>query len=182
MRKGQGMSKATNEGIEILLYQEALTDLENERQGKSPLVGEMQRRFPDEYKIARELMLGMAKRLPLIALSIQQAEKISEMIHSEDEGLSSIQDVLNMQPVNALTLTHLVRLERQCIANKGAEARHSKPGASRENRAKVRAAWMSGKYRTRDKCAEAESKKMNMSLSTARKALINTPDLPSRCK
>jgi len=95
-----------------LLFDEARHDLVMEAEGTPAPVGKMQRQFPSAYQAAREFALCLAGRIPLLALSIKQAERISEMIHSEDEGLNSIQDVLNMQPVNVLTLTALVRLER----------------------------------------------------------------------
>ena len=59
---------------------------------------------------------------------------------------------------------------------KAAEARHSKPGGSREKRAKIQELWASGKYQSRDICVEQEAAALGMSLSTARKALIGTPD------
>lgn len=61
-------------------------------------------------------------------------------------------------------------------ARQMAEAKHDKPGGSREKRAAIRAAWASGKYASRDVCAEQECAALNMSISTARKALRNTPD------
>jgi hypothetical protein len=175
-------SEDIRSGIEGLLWQEAVNDLENERQGKPTTVGEMQKQFPDGYKATRGLVLGMAKGIPLLALSIKQAERISEMIHSEDEGLSSIQDVLNMQPVNALTLAHLVRLERTRTANKGADAKHNKPGGSRDKQEQIRSIWAKGNFTSREKCATQECDGLGMSYDTARKALRNTPEPPSRCK
>lgn len=154
--------------IEKLLCQEAARDLENERGGKPPSVGEMQRRFPEEYRAAREFVLGMAEIFPLLALSKQQAEKISEMIHSEDEGLHSIQEILNMQPVNALTLVHLVRLEREHTARKGADAKHR---ANREKSEKIRAIWATRRYKTKRECAEKECGKLGMKFEAARNAL-----------
>jgi hypothetical protein len=171
--------KDIRSGIEMLLWQEAVNDLENESQGKAASVGEMQKLDPEAYKAARELVLGMAKSFPLLALSMKQAERISEMIHSEDEGLSAIQDVLNMQPVNALTLAHLIHLERTRTAKRGADAKHNKPGGSRENQAKIRAIWAMGNFTSRDRCAEEECAALGMSYATARKALRNTPKPPS---
>lgn len=165
-----------------LLFDEARHDLAMEAEGTPAPVGKMQRQFPSAYQAAREFALCLAGRIPLLALSIKQAERISEMIHSEDEGLSSIQDVLNMQPVNVLTLTALVRLERARNAKKGAETRHNKPGGSREKQEKMRAIWAEGNFDSRDRCAEEECNELGMSFSAARKALRNTPDPPSRCK
>ena len=54
-------------------------------------------------------------------------------------------------------------------------ARHNKPGGSREKQKKIRDAWASGKYSSRDLCAEQECAGLGMSISAARKALRNTP-------
>jgi hypothetical protein len=172
---------SNSEQIESLLLTEAAHDLEMESRGTPAPIGEMQRRFPEEYKVARKLAAGIAYSFAVTVLSTRQAEKISEMIHSEDEGLSAIQDVLNMQPVNALTLAHLVRLERTRTANKGADAKHNKPGGSREKKAKIRAIWADGNFTSRDRCAEEECANLGMSFSAARKALRNAPKPPSRC-
>ncbi len=178
---------SNSEQIEWLLLTEAAHDLEMESRGTPAPIGEMQRRFSEEYKVARKLAAGIAHSYAVAVLSKRQAKIISEMIHSEDEGLSSIQDVLNMQPVNALTLTHLVHLERTRTANKGADAKHNKPGGSREKQEKIRAIWAKGNFTSRDLCAEQECGDLGMSFSAARKALHNTPDPhtpdpPSRCK
>jgi hypothetical protein len=64
---------------------------------------------------------------------------------------------------------------RSRVGKSAAEARHSRPGGSREARAKIREIWASGKYTTRERCAEEESAALGISFSTARKALRNTP-------
>jgi hypothetical protein len=173
---------SNSEQMEWLLLTEAAHDLEVESQGTPAPIGEMQKRFPEEYEVARKLASGIAYSFAVTVLSTRQAEKISEMIHSEDEGLRAIQDVLNMQPVNALTLATLVRLERVRNAKKGAEMRHNKPGGSREKQEQIRAIWARGNFGSRDLCAEEESGALGMSTSAARKALRNTPEPPSRCK
>ncbi len=61
-------------------------------------------------------------------------------------------------------------------ARDAADALHDQPGGSRDKRAKIRAAWASGKYDSRDRCVEEEARAIGMSASTARKALIGTPD------
>ena len=62
-----------------------------------------------------------------------------------------------------------------------AEALHNKPGNSRDKQEAIRAAWASGKYSSRDLCAEQECAALNMAPGTARKALRNTPEPPRRC-
>jgi len=71
--------------------------------------------------------------------------------------------------------------QRKIVARKGGEALHSIPGGSRDKRRLIQEAWASGKYTTRDICAEKECGALKMSYSTARKALRNTPEPPSRC-
>ena len=65
---------------------------------------------------------------------------------------------------------------RKNTARNAALTRHSKPGGSRDKQKKIREIWASGKYTSRDRCAEEECAELNMSFSTARKALKNTPD------
>lgn len=60
-------------------------------------------------------------------------------------------------------------------ARKAINHRHDKPGGARDKRSQIREIWASGKYTTRDICAEQECAGLDMSFSTARKALRNTP-------
>ena len=61
------------------------------------------------------------------------------------------------------------------LGKHGANATHDKPGGTREKRAKIIDIWSSGKYSSRDICAEQECASLGMSFSTARKALRGTP-------
>lgn len=61
-------------------------------------------------------------------------------------------------------------------AKAAAEARHSKPGGSRDIKAQMLALWASGKYTTRERCAEEECAALGIPYSTARKALVNAPN------
>lgn len=61
-------------------------------------------------------------------------------------------------------------------AKQAVEAKHNKPGGSREKRNKIRAIWASGKYSTRLICAEEEYDALGMSFDTARKALQGEPN------
>jgi hypothetical protein len=69
------------------------------------------------------------------------------------------------------------KLARLSLAKLGAEALHSKPGGSRDKKEKIRDIWASGKYSSRDICAEQECAALNWSFSAARRALRNTPDV-----
>lgn len=69
---------------------------------------------------------------------------------------------------------------RTQTARVAANARHDQPGGSRDKQRQIREIWASGKYSSRDLCAEQECAALEMSISTARRALNNTPE-PSRC-
>lgn len=68
---------------------------------------------------------------------------------------------------------------RTKTARAAANALHDKPGGTRDKQRAIRAAWASGKFSDRDRCAEEECAALGMSLSAARRALRNTAD-PSR--
>jgi hypothetical protein len=70
----------------------------------------------------------------------------------------------------------LAREVRHFIAKHAADALHSKPGGSRDKKMQIRELWGSGKYSSRDRCAEEECAALGMSFSTARKALRGAPD------
>jgi hypothetical protein len=65
---------------------------------------------------------------------------------------------------------------RSETARKAADARHNQPGGSRDKQRQIREIWATGKYSSRDRCAEEECAALDMSFSAARKALRNTPD------
>jgi hypothetical protein len=64
---------------------------------------------------------------------------------------------------------------RKQTAKAAANARHERPGGSRDKRRQIREIWATGKYSTRDICAEEECAALGMSFSSARKALRNSP-------
>lgn len=70
-----------------------------------------------------------------------------------------------------------VRAEQGRVA---AEVQHSRPGGARAKHDAIRAIWASGKYSSRDLCAEEECQALGMSFATARRALRGTPDPHSR--
>lgn len=64
---------------------------------------------------------------------------------------------------------------RRQNARDAANALHDKPGGSRDKQRRIREIWNSGKYTSRDICAEQECAALDMSFSVARKALKNYP-------
>ncbi len=69
---------------------------------------------------------------------------------------------------------------RSNAARTAANARHDQPGGSRDKQRQVQEIWASGKYSSRDLCAEQECAAIGMSFAAARRALVNQPE-PSRC-
>jgi hypothetical protein len=70
---------------------------------------------------------------------------------------------------------------RRQTAKAAANARHNRPGGSRGKQRQIREIWATGKYSSRDICADEECAALGMSFSAARKALTNAP-VPSRCE
>lgn len=68
-------------------------------------------------------------------------------------------------------------------ARAAANARHNQPGGSRDKQKQIRDIWATGKYSSRDICAEQECAALEMSFTAARNALKKTPDPlpPGRC-
>jgi hypothetical protein len=64
---------------------------------------------------------------------------------------------------------------RTQTAKAAANARHNQPGGSRDKQRRIREIWATGKYSTRDICAEQECAALGMSFSAARKALRKAP-------
>lgn len=73
--------------------------------------------------------------------------------------------------MNDLSLDDNEKALRSLIGKKSADALHNAPGGSREKRRSIQAIWKTGKYTDRDLCAEQECAALEMSFSTARKAL-----------
>ena len=61
-------------------------------------------------------------------------------------------------------------------AKDAADHRHNSPGGARDKAEAIKNAWASGKYSSRDRCAEEECAALGMSFSAARRALRKTPD------
>ena len=65
---------------------------------------------------------------------------------------------------------------REQTARNAANAKHDRPGGSRDMQKQMREIWATGKYTSRDRCAEEECGALGISFSAARKALKNTPN------
>lgn len=94
-------------------------------------------------------------------------------------GLSGLVDALdaiaNFDPSKHMSAV-IYKEAQRIAAKRGADAKHDGPTGKRIAKDKIREIWSLGKYSSRDVCAEQECAALNMSFSTARKALRGTPD------
>lgn len=88
---------------------------------------------------------------------------------TEDQlALISIANVKNKHDIGTVEW-------RSEVATIAANALHDKPGGSRDKRRQIQDIWTTAKYATKDVCAEQECAQLNMSFSSARRALRNIP-------
>ena len=107
-----------------------------------------------------------------------EATALFNALHDAD--LSQAEKYIIEHPPSAGAIAFLILVTQDKFkseqATRGAYARHSKPGGSHEKARQIRTSWASGKFSSRDICAEQECAALGMSFSAARKALRGTPD------
>lgn len=116
-------------------------------------------------------------------LAVALAEAIYAMHHMEAELYVS-EDCAEIAHEGRLawklTSGHLmqeVKTAPSKAGKKAADARHNKPGGSRDLQKEIKAIWASGKFSTRNDCAEQEWQALGFgSQKAARNALLNTPN------
>ena len=113
-------------------------------------------------------LLAAQRRISLITL----LKLDGEALHIDDATLLALIESDTRQPKSEKGSAEW----RRQSAKAAADARHDQPGGSREKQRLIRERWASGKYSTRDICAEQECAALDMSFSAARKALRNTPN------
>lgn len=91
-----------------------------------------------------------------------------------------LQECISYKGTTSSTLTESYEIGspewRSQNASAAANKRHDKPGGSRDKQQQIREIWATGKYTSRDLCAEQECAAIGMSISAARNALKNTPE------
>jgi len=118
-------------------------------------------------------LLGTQEKL----LSAQQ--EIDKMRATNHEELLVISELHELVTTTERFLTGQIQgrdTQKKMHGVTAANARHSKPGGSRDRQQQMRVLWASGIYSSRDICAEQECAALGMSYSSARKALRGTPD------
>jgi len=104
--------------------------------------------------------------LAMVDLPPARVQKIKESVKKRITPVSAAQEGLEVGTPQW----------REQTARNAANARHDQPGGSRDKQQQIREIWATGKYSSRDHCAEEACAALDISFSAARKALINTPD------
>jgi hypothetical protein len=90
---------------------------------------------------------------------------------NQDEGSQAPDEGVTDSPTSAVGSPEWRKQNARTAAN----ARHGKPGGNRDKNQRIRELWASGKYSSRQVCADQESEGLGMSFDAARRALRNTP-------
>ena len=89
--------------------------------------------------------------------------------------VDALDAIANFDPAKLLSKRVLTEAKR-AAAKHSADVRHDGPNGKRAAKERIREIWASGKYESRELCAEEECAFLGLSFSTARKALRGTPD------
>ena len=91
------------------------------------------------------------------------------------EGWKRFSDLQQSQKKQVRRMIAAIGQKASSRGRRAADARHNAPGEARDKANQIRKIWATGKYTSRDICAEQECAAIGMSFSSARKALRNTP-------
>lgn len=139
-----------------------------------PIYGGTQARSPGDSHLP-----PMAERLFRLAdVEAIEAEELSPVDSRASEPNSVPPEAALPAPGEEVPLQSEVGSPdwRKRNARAAANAKHDKPGGSRDKQRRIREIWAGGKYTSRDRCAEEECAALGMSLTSARKALRNQPE------
>ena len=144
---------------------------------------------PHEDSVGKRWVLGWLKgkdRRGEVTLSVEGrvtlkiADRSMPLVHTltlNRRGLKAEKDALiwlmdgdTRQPASGVGSVEW----RKQTAKAAADARHNRPGGSRDKQRQIREIWATGKYSTRDLCAEEECAALGMSFAAARRALRNS--------
>ena len=140
--------------------------------------------YSASYKTKKELRKASEREAALKA-TIEAMRFLSNAQMSLESGLQLMSTVhslekfreLSSKAANAEAQLLDARVKQSSNSRKAAFALHSKPGGSYDLKNQIRAIWESGKYSSRDACAEEEWRSLGYgSFKAARNALIGTPD------
>ena len=110
-------------------------------------------------------LMAAGQSIPLVhALTLNK-----RALKADKDTLLRLVDAATRQPASGMGSVEW----RKQTAKAAANTRHNQPGGSRDKQRRIREIWATGKYSSRDICAEQECAALGMSFSAARKALRN---------
>ena len=130
----------------------------------------------------------LATRLAIEQINHKAARALNKQLERNAATFTGLLDkafeMLRAAPVDQLMVAALIHEEANAQASIRASInaraainkRHDKQGGTREKANMVREAWATGKYPSRQRCAEMMAAKLGMGVSTAVRALNGTPD------
>ncbi|GEM_PF-3740465 len=152
---------------------------------------------PDDTKAVRELLELQKVMDDAFAYTYDELKDLRVEMSRYEYAFEAIREALEsgeplsvdfalahiLEPVKELQKRSAIEAQEKYKSEKArgaAIARHSSPDGSHAKKDKLQAIWASGKYTSRDACAEQECGYLGVSFSTARRYLRGTPE-PSRC-
>lgn len=114
---------------------------------------------------------------------VQKSDVEAQHILNMLDG-ANIADFYKLQPVSGLTLLAvcadidkmaLLKAKKILSSERASFAAHKRHERTNKAKQAIREIWAKGNYSNRDLCAEQECAQLDISFSTARKALRNTP-------
>jgi hypothetical protein len=137
--------------------------------------------FENSYKTKQELR-KTANRESSYKSTIDALGSLISAQVALELGMRHMIEVVGASRFNELNRKlHEEQKRKSEAGRKAADAKHNKPGGSRDLGEKIRGIWASGKYKSRDICAEEEWRGLGYgSIKAARNALINTPRPPQK--
>mgnify|MGYP001063302682 CR=1 FL=1 len=150
-------------------------------------------RYKSKVTELEAMKLDKKDLLKLAAQAIIRGDLLEEQYHTllaerANDGLSKIEDVqhkeiitqemfglLQADTTKAVSEVNRVTAQKRSdIARNAANKKHELSGV-KEDHESMRQAWASGKYKTKDECAEKEGSKLGMTFDAARRVLYNQP-------
>lgn len=130
----------------------------------------------EEFKFFR----GLANKTVLLLNVASESLDQSPELHEIQEVLRVAGATINYQRIAIQVISESgFKISSRQASNRGkvaADALHGKAGGSRSKAEEMRRHWATGKFTSRDLCAEQECGDVGLSFSAARKALRGTPN------
>lgn len=126
------------------------------------------------YDKSNKLYKKITRLQESIAKTKLKLEKVKQS--NQPPQPASAENPPQSEPIEQTAIEAILKKANSEKAKKAADAKHNKPGGSRDKANQIRAIWATGKYSTRDICAEEEYQALGYkSFGAVRRALNNTP-------